>query len=130
MEISPKKPPLVEFALKNESVEPAAVSFNSVPEPEKAPPRVCAALDEYSNTAPLATLTEVAEPTLPEPPICKVPALTVAAPVKVLVPVSAKVPVPVSLTRLPAPDTTPEKVCAALDEYCNVEPLAMLMALA
>ena len=105
------------------------MSLSKVPAPDTSPDKVCAVLDEYSNTAPLATLTELAEPTLPALPICKVPALTVAAPVKVLVPVSVKVLVDVSFSKLPVPDTTPEKVCAALDEYCNVEPLAMLMAL-
>ena len=34
----------------------------------------------------------------------------------------------VSFTSEPAPEITPESVCAALDEYSSVAPLAMLMA--
>ena len=34
----------------------------------------------------------------------------------------------VSLTSAPAPEIMPESVCAALDEYSSVAPLAMLMA--
>jgi hypothetical protein len=61
------------------------------------------------------------------PATAKVPKLMVVVPERVLVPESVKVPVDVSFTKLPAPDIAPDRVCAALEEYCSVAPLAMLM---
>ena len=76
MEISPCRV----FAPERVRVLVANVSFTRVPLPYTLPDRVWAALDEYSNTAPLAMLTDVPEPTKPPPAICSVPAPMVITP--------------------------------------------------
>ena len=56
-----------------------AVSLTKLPAPEITSERVCEALDEYCSTALLAKLISPL-PRLPEPAICRVPAVIVVPP--------------------------------------------------
>lgn len=103
----------------NVSVLVVLVSLINAPVPLIIPDKVCAALEEYWKVPLLAILPAYEpDPREPEPPIKRVPALTVVIPEYVLTPFSVQVPastlvtVPVEVPMMDVidPPTAPPRV--------------------